>query len=146
MTEEWPKPPTRPPNSDYLRIPDTLVPTHYTIELKPDFYDEDPANFSLYGNVTIMMDVHKATKVITVQVRQITIDEDSISVTNENTGQQIQVESTEEFEDLEFYVINLLQEVEEGGLIRVFIQYTAPLKQDDVGLYYSRYYEDGKLR
>ena len=55
------------------------------------------------------------------------------------------VANAEEDTDLEFYRIMLEEEVEAGDVIVVFIGYTAPMYQDNTGLYYSRYYLGDQL-
>ena len=50
-TEPTPEP-TVPTTIDY-RLPETLVPSHYDIDLRPHYYDTNPENFWFEGNVTI---------------------------------------------------------------------------------------------
>jgi hypothetical protein len=46
----------------------------------------------------------------------------------------------------EFFIIRLGTSLAVGRTVKAFIPYTAPLRNDFVGIYYSRYYLDGQLK
>ena len=88
----------------------------------------------------------EATNLITVHNRTHQMTKDDVMVWYDDDNTPITVSETYFEEELEFFRIRLAQNVEVGRTIKVFIHYATPLTNDDVGLYYSRYYQDGQLK
>ncbi len=66
-------------DENYLRLPTDVLPYIYNIQLLP-FLDDD--NFTTHGFIEIFVDCFNATQNITMNALELTIDEDSIRVTN----------------------------------------------------------------
>ena len=61
------------------RLPTDLWPTHYILELQPDYYDEEPP-FYFNGTVAITFEVRNPTSVIYVSNRRLLIDASSLYI------------------------------------------------------------------
>ena len=128
-------------------MPSNLVPEHYNIELRPHFYDPDPANFLLEGNTTITLRVVEATSTVLVHYRTLVIEQEDVTVRYQDNGQEVPLKELEKDPVQEIYRFYLQSELEAGRTIVVFIHYTAPLTaKPRVGIYYSTYYEDDELK
>ena len=105
---------------------------------------DDPAKFKLRGNVTITLNVSKSTNVITIHTRSMWIYRFTVTIVDKGNDRQKTVRKT--FKKYGYFMITMKEYAKVGDIIRVYIKYSAPLKQDGVGIYYSRYYEDGVLK
>ena len=141
-TEPTPEP-TVPTTIDY-RLPETLVPSHYDIDLRPHYYDNNPENFWFEGNVTIHLACVEATSFIYTHTRDVTVN--SVEVTVVSSGENIQVRNTEHDLVRQFFIITLARTLVVGEEITVAIMYEGKIKQDLVGIYYSHYEEAGETK
>jgi hypothetical protein len=98
---------------DY-RIPRNLVPEHYDIEIRPDFYAPlQPSEFFLDGWVTVHMRCVTPTNLIHLHFRSMTINQQSVDVTEgENPAISIvsmSIDSVREFFIIEVWLRILLK-------------------------------------
>lgn len=121
-----------------VRLPTALTPLEYDVELKPDFYGDDPEAFSLQGSVTIRMKCVESTNNITVHINKLTVDPASVSV-RDAAGGEIAHNTPREDKDRQFYIIPLPQSLTPGQEYTVSMTFTGPLKDDLKGLYLSQY-------
>lgn len=118
---------------DY-RLPNDTKPVLYTIALETNVHE---GNFDFTGNVQIEIDVLKATDVITLHYRQLTILD--VKMLNEN-GREIDIVENWTFrEDREFLDINLTEMLEEEIPYTIVIDYEGTLRDDEAGFYRSSY-------
>ncbi|XP_056008322.1 putative aminopeptidase-2 isoform X2 [Ostrea edulis] len=131
---------TAPPsqvNTD-VRLPRSVLPELYTLELFPDLYQADPRNFTFSGNLTILVNCTENTSNITLHSNKITIDENSIVVKSLLRGGNL-FSSLSRDDELMFSVFNLNSELVAGEQYELSLRFTGPLKDDLHGLYYSTY-------
>jgi hypothetical protein len=72
--------------SSPVRLPTNVVPSHYTIEIRPivDKAPEDPQQFTAPGRVEIRLRCVTASQNITLHADEIEIDHEKVEVRKEN--------------------------------------------------------------
>lgn len=60
--------PTKPQVTD-VRLPNHVIPHHYSLELKPDFYGPDPNLFQFTGKVEILINCSRSTQEIVLHIK-----------------------------------------------------------------------------
>lgn len=79
-------PTTTVPGVIDVRLPKDLVPWKYHLKLRPHLYSDKPSEFYFNGSVEILLNVTKATDVITLHYRNLNISSEKITVTKEEGG------------------------------------------------------------
>ena len=130
---------------DY-RLPRNLYPEHYDIELRPDFYPPlTTSQFFFDGWVTLHLRCDVATDLIHIHFRSMTINGASLVVTS-SENPSIDVLGTSVDSVREFYIIQVDRPFKVGEQITVSMNFTGPIKNDYMGLYYSQYNESGQVK
>jgi aminopeptidase N len=122
-----------------VRLPRSVLPDLYTLELYPDIYQPSPANFSFSGSVTIDVHVVENTRNITLHINKLTIDEKTVKVVARINNAEIPISSFKQDVDRQFFIILLRQPLQKGSNYSVSMSFKGPLKDDLAGLYYSTY-------
>ncbi|XP_021377931.1 uncharacterized protein LOC110466016 isoform X1 [Mizuhopecten yessoensis] len=126
-----------------VRLPRSVIPKHYELELKPDMYGVDPSTFRFYGNVKIHVDCTVSTDNITLHINKLKIKETSVKVTEEGQGQRsISVSRIGYDEERQFLIVytNLTASTK----YVLSMDFDGPLKDDMTGLYLSSYTRGNK--
>lgn len=118
---------------DY-RLPNDTKPLLYRIILETGVHEGD---FGFTGSVEIEIDVVKATNVITLHQRQLTIVD--VKLLNEFGGETTLVDDWTFRDDREFLDINLTEMLEVNVGYMIAINYTGTLRDDEAGFYKSSY-------
>ncbi|KAK3769904.1 hypothetical protein RRG08_048116 [Elysia crispata] len=130
----------RPDKVTDVRLPDTVMPIHYDVELTPMFFASDPKDFTYSGETTLIVECMKPTDRISVHAKDIVIDQSTISVQgvvpNKADPSFLNMEIDE---DREFIILVMSGNLRVGQRYRIFLSYSAELKNDLHGLYYSQY-------
>lgn len=121
-----------------VRLPRSLVPKLYHLELTPDIYSEEPANFTFRGHVKIDMLCLNGTNNITLHVHKLEIL-NPIKVADITSGKEITVNSFQENREKQFLIVNLQNSLEAGHQYYIHIHFKGPLLPDLKGLYLSSY-------
>ncbi|XP_041373720.1 aminopeptidase N-like [Gigantopelta aegis] len=123
------------------RLPSTLKPVHYDVELKPNIYGNDTSNFQMNGSVSIDIDVLEATDNITLHSDWLNVTESSVSLVSDQpvtpTVVDVSVINT-----TQFLVISLDGSLVKGSRIRLKMNFTSRLRTDRFGFYSSSYLAD----
>ncbi|XP_062585470.1 uncharacterized protein LOC134247152 isoform X2 [Saccostrea cucullata] len=136
--------PTKQVNRN-VRLPRSVLPELYTLELFPDLYQPDPKNFTFSGNLTLLVNVTERTKNITLHSNMITIEESSIEVRALGGGGNL-FSSLSRKEELMFSIFNLNTELVPGQQYELSLKFSGPLKDDLAGLYYSTYTSNNQTK
>ncbi|KAK7475553.1 hypothetical protein BaRGS_00033186, partial [Batillaria attramentaria] len=121
------------------RLPPNLKPIYYDLEIKPDFYGNDPSTFSFTGHVTIHLECISPTNEIVLNSKNLSIAKSTIRVTEKASGAFSEVMSVDLEDDTEVMVIKVKEELGGGKQYTVEIQFEGPLTDDLAGLYLSSY-------
>ena len=125
-----------------IRLPTDIKPTQYDLMLTPDL---DPSsNFTTDGLVTIRLNTALEMKpsgisTVKLHIKQIIINESSVTVKDVSNNQNIPIMGHEYDLDREFYVIHLKDDLRPDSLYDVTIGFLAILNDDNDGFYRSSY-------
>ncbi|XP_069101890.1 uncharacterized protein [Argopecten irradians] len=122
-----------------VRLPRSLKPFLYELDIFPDIYKSDPQDFEFSGTVIIHITCEEATDNITLHSHLLTIDEDSVVVTSGSGAAGPNVVKISYDLERQFMMIDLDNELQAGNNYTLGIDFKGPLKDDMVGLYYSTY-------
>lgn len=122
-----------------VRLPRSVLPQLYTLEIYPDIYHPDPRNFTYSGSVDIDVLVVEETNNITLHINKLTVDPNSVRVLNSATFSIIQTGGLTEDKDRQFLVVSVLTPLQKGGNYTLSMSFRGPLTDDLAGLYYSSY-------
>ncbi|XP_068202064.1 aminopeptidase N-like [Palaemon carinicauda] len=121
--------------TDY-RLPTSLVPTHYKVELKP-FVN---GNFSILGRVVIDIKVMSKTSNITIHMADIITFNDTIKVMQ--NGNEVAITKHTYDPIREFYVGYLEKEISAGETIQLEMSFEGYLNDQMRGFYRSSYVDE----
>lgn len=120
----------------YVRLPRSIVPEHYDVELQPYLV---PDNFTFDGKVRILIKVLEPTNNVTVHINNITVDAGSVRLTEAGSGSAVEVTKTSEDELRQFYILHLKQDLKQGAEYEVSMEYVGSLNDQLTGFYRSSY-------
>ena len=144
--EPEPEPEPEPPAKVRdVRLPLHLIPEGYRVRLLPSL--EEDGDFTFTGEVTLTLLAAAAGRNVTVHVKDLVVENDTISVRDTTTGYDLTVSGVKYDADREFLVILLPRDVQLQHRYDVTIRYTGNLKDKLAGFYRSSYKDpQGKKR
>ncbi|RUS70352.1 hypothetical protein EGW08_021885, partial [Elysia chlorotica] len=123
-----------------VRLPDTIMPVHYDVELTPMFFADDPKDFTFSGKTTLIVECKNSTSTISVHAKDIVINQTAIRFEGEVPRRNDPRFLNMEIDDKrEFINLHLSKDLTVGQRYKIFLSYSAKLKSDLHGLYYSKY-------
>ena len=126
-----------------VRLPTHLEPVHYNLELVPFLI---PDNFTIRGQVEIEVLCRLPAANITLHAADLEIENNTVTVNDLSSGDEIEVVNVAYDEAREFFILNTGSELEKGKKYVIKIQYTAFLKDNLKGFYrYLHLYFDNPL-
>ena len=129
------------------RLPRTLIPSVYTVELFPDIYAENPENFTFSGSVTIEIFCNENTDNLTLNSRQLSLLENSVEISSSDRNvadpQFLSLSYNKDWQLVTFITKN---QFIKGHNYSIMMNFTGPLLDDLQGLYYSSYKEGSATR
>lgn len=143
------KPPsTVPPDIKLtdIRLPRTLTPLQYDLEITPYLYTGDEKNFYFNGKVGITINCKEATKIVTLHANMLKIDFATVTLTQVTPKSDVQVVKMTEDKKRQFVHFFLSDDMVKGNEYILFMEFTGPLKTDLKGFYLSSYEENGQKR
>lgn len=125
------------PQVSNVRLPRHLVPEVYKVRLVP-FIKKD--NYTIRGDIAITMEcVESGSSNVTMHIADMTLDNDTITVEEENTGKQLSVREHKYDKDREFYIAQLDKKLVKGMKYVVRINFVSKLSASLKGFYRSVY-------
>ena len=125
-----------------VRLPDTLIPVHYWLTIRPDIYTGDPETFGFNATSTVEIDVLKATNVITLHARSLVM-QDKDWILYDSTMSQMVINSVSYEESKQFYHLTARDQLKVGEQYYVKVKYTGPVDDTLLGIYWSSYKDNG---
>ncbi len=127
--------------TSYLKVRDVLLPRHlspelYKLELVPFII---PDNFTIRGHMELTMNCVSSAKNVTLHAADLTIDNDTISLVEMDTGKPIGINKHAYDLDREFYIAHLDRALVPGKKYKITIDYVAILNDNLRGFYRSVY-------
>jgi aminopeptidase N len=145
LTTMPPEETTSQPEMLNYRLPTSLLPVHYTVVLRPDFYSKNVSLFSTPGYVKILINCTENTDNITLHINKITFDNSTVKVyhIHTHTSHSIGVSMVTENKDLQFLIVHTTSMLMAGDMYMLEMNFTAALLDDLAGLYYSTFDRNG---
>ena len=119
-----------------FRLPRHLIPELYNVKLVPFII---PDNFTIRGHLDLTMDCLLAAQNVTLHVADMTLDNDTITLMNMETGDTIPIEKHAYDLDREFYIAHLSKPLIPGQKYKISIGFVAILNDKLKGFYRSAY-------
>ncbi|KAJ8311772.1 hypothetical protein KUTeg_011127 [Tegillarca granosa] len=118
-----------PPAPVYVRLPRTIIPDLYALELKPNMYDTNPETFTFEGSVKIRMLCIVNTQNITLHADNLNITTENVSIVEEGGGL---VEYSEMTTDnaRQFLIFHLTRKLTANKYYTIELPFIGPLKND----------------
>ena len=129
-----------------IRLPRTLTPLQYDLEITPHLYTGDEKDFYFYGKVGITIKCKEATKIVTIHANMLKIDFSTVTLTQVAPNAYVNVVNMTEDKKRQFVHFFLSDDMVKGKEYRLFMKFTGPLKTDLKGFYLSSYKENGQKR
>ena len=129
-----------------IRLPRTLTPLQYDLEITPYLYTGDEKDFYFDGKVGIRIKCKEATKIVTVHANMLKINVATVTLTQVAPKADIHVVKMTEDKKRHFVHFFLNNDMVKGKEYRLFMEFTGPLKTDLKGFYLSSYEENGQKR
>lgn len=125
-----------------MRLPLSVKPLAYDVELKPNLYDGPVEEFTFDGYVQIKLEVMESTNNITLHSNKLTILDDSYSL-RDSADSDVPIRNYEFDTERQFLIFYLLNDLTQG---EYFLQmnFSGPLTDDLTGLYLSQYERDNR--
>ena len=115
-----------------VRLPGHLEPLHYSLELTPFLV---PDNFTIRGQVEMEVLCLLPASNITLHAADLEIENNTVTVSDMSSGEEVSVLGVAYDEAREFFIINTGAEMEKGKKYVIKIKYTAYLKDNLKGFY-----------
>lgn len=127
-----------------LRLPRSIVPISYDLKLIPFLFD---GNFTFNGEVKILINVTETCRNITLHAVALNIYSHDVSVSlaadlngvRNSDAPLLGIQRQTFVEPKQFYVIEMMEQLERGHLYHVHIKYTGVLNDLLQGFYRSSY-------
>lgn len=128
----------------YVRLPRSIIPEHYDVELQPYII---PDNFTFDGKVRILIKVFEPTDNVTLHINNITVDTDSVKLTDSQSGDLVEIASTSEDAERQFFILHLKSNLMKDAEYEVYMEFLGSLTDQLAGFYRSSYTDsDGNKR
>lgn len=128
----------------YIRLPRSVEPEHYDVELQPYII---PDNFTFDGKVKILIKVLEGTDNVTLHINNITVDTATLRLIEAASGDQVEIASTSEDAERQFYILHLKNNLKQGSMYEVYMEFLGSLTDQLAGFYRSSYTDgDGNKR
>lgn len=124
-------------SDDNYRLPMIYRPEHYDLRILTHLNGADELRFE--GEVRIEFRVLDETRNITLNAKNLTIDETRITL-NSSRGNHC-LADFEVNDDKEFYIVKLCEELQRDEIYELFMPFKAPLNANQTGYYWSSYNE-----
>ncbi|KAH6930394.1 hypothetical protein HPB50_013179 [Hyalomma asiaticum] len=124
-----------PPLPKNVRLPRSLVPVHYDVELTPTL----EGNFTFNGSVAILVLCASETWNVTLHIKDLNVSDVSVSESDAAGGSRLEHDRHDEDKRLQFLVIKLKRPLTAGSNYTVRMNFIGLLNDDLAGFYRSSY-------
>lgn len=123
-----------------VRLTDDVIPEHYDLELRPDFYSGNMADFRSYGHVSIRVHCQRATSRIRLHVNALNISIATVTDAADGMEKPLKQDGGVSEDKLrQFLELRLSEPLEAGHKYLINLTFSGPLKDDLDGMYVSSY-------
>ncbi|CAL1530306.1 unnamed protein product [Lymnaea stagnalis] len=128
-----------------LRLPTSVKPAHYDIELQLYMNGSDPKDFRFKGHVKIQIKCVKATDQVILHANILKVNHQSIRFRGaESSGVDPSYTRSHEDGYAQFFIVHLSKDMQAGKTYILEMNFTSPMSSDLLGLYYTSNKIDGR--
>lgn len=120
----------------YIRLPRSIVPEHYDIELQPYIIEN---NFTFDGKVKIVIKVLEPTDNVTVHINNVTVESGSVRLRDLQSRKDQEIWSKSQDEEKQFYILHLKENLKKDAKYEIYMEYVGSLNDQLTGFYRSSY-------
>ncbi|MGH0179337.1 UNVERIFIED_CONTAM: hypothetical protein FKN15_020662 [Acipenser sinensis] len=131
---------------DESRLPDSLIPSGYSVTLWPSLKPNDKGMFTFKGNSTVVFKCEKKTDLIVIHSRLLNLTtkgQHLADVRDVSSSKSVDIQYSCLDTSNEFLVVQLRANLTEGKTYEMITDFTGELSDDLVGFYRSEYMEGG---
>lgn len=131
---------------DESRLPDSLIPSGYSVTLWPSLKPNDEGMFTFKGNSTVVFKCEKKTDLIVIHSRLLNLTtkgQHLADVRDVSSSKSVDIQYSCLDTSNEFLVVQLRANLTEGKTYEMITDFTGELSDDLVGFYRSEYMEGG---
>ncbi|CAM4627731.1 aminopeptidase N [Caretta caretta] len=140
----------RPANPwNNFRLPQSLVPEHYTVTLQPFLTPSASSLYIFKGNSTVRFSCQNATNLILIHSKKLNYTLQGtflVSLQGVNGSSPPPITNTWLETETQYLVVQLQGQLEKGKSYELVSSFTGELADDLAGFYRSEYVEDGETR
>ncbi|KAM8974074.1 aminopeptidase N-like isoform 3-T3 [Pelodytes ibericus] len=140
--------PTTPSNDPWnkYRLPKTLKPYHYDVELRPVLEKNAQGLYVFYGKSTAYFTCVEATNLVIIHSNKLNFTTPTKAVLRDSNTNDLPVSKVEEVLLTNYLVLHVVNSLEVGKNYSVHTDYIGELADDLAGFYRSEYVEDGETK
>ena len=136
--------PADPTLQNDLRLPTTIIPIMYDVELKPYIYGTDPEMFTFDGYVRIRILCQSHCTNITLHSLKLNIDRASAKLVHTGRAKIPTIQKIVHDDRRQFLIFHLSQPLSDGHQYLLQVNFTGRLEDDLNGFYLSSYKRGNK--
>ncbi|XP_040198386.1 aminopeptidase N-like [Rana temporaria] len=135
--------PTTPASNelwDQYRLPKSLIPDHYDVDLKPVLEKNAQGLFVFHGKSVAHFRCNQTTNVVIIHSNKLNY---SSCVLQDDAGKNLTINKVETVVRTNYLVLHLAENLQTGKTYRLHTEFIGELADDLAGFYRSEYVEDG---
>lgn len=135
--------PTTPASNelwDQYRLPKSLIPDHYDVDLRPVLEKNAQGLFVFHGKSVAHFRCNEITNVVIIHSNKLNY---SSCVLQDDAGKNLTISKQETVVRTNYLVLHLAENLQTGKTYRLHTEFIGELADDLAGFYRSEYVEDG---
>lgn len=136
--------PTTPASTepwDSYRLPKTLLPYHYDVDLRPVLEKDNWGLYVFYGKSVAHFKCENSTNLVIIHSKKLNYTKNV--VLQDDTDRDITINREQLVEKTTYLVLHLAESLQSGKTYRLHTEFIGELADDLAGFYRSEYVEDG---
>ncbi|CAH2274213.1 aminopeptidase N [Pelobates cultripes] len=140
---------TTPPSNDpwdKYRLPKTLKPYHYDVELRPVLEKNAEGLYVFHGKSEAFFTCEEATNLVIIHSIKLNFTTNPKAILRDSSGNALTVSKIEEVSLTQYLVLHVANPLEVGKHYSLYTEFVGELADDLAGFYRSEYVEDGETK
>ncbi|XP_053320874.1 aminopeptidase N-like isoform X2 [Spea bombifrons] len=129
-----------------FRLPKSLIPYHYDVELKPVLEKNSQGLYIFFGKSTVYFTCKEATKYVVIHSNKLNFTTPTKAVLRDAAFTDLPVLRVDEVPVTQYLVVHAVNNLEVGKNYSLFTTFRGELADDLAGFYRSEYVEDGQTK
>ncbi|KAM5171352.1 aminopeptidase N-like isoform 1-T2 [Mantella aurantiaca] len=128
---------------DSYRLPKTLIPDHYDVDLRPVLEKDNRGLYVFHGKSVAHFKCVNSTNLVIIHINKLNI---SNFVLKDDTNINIKVNKEQIVEKTNYFVLHLDESLKNGKTYTLHTEFIGELADDLAGFYRSEYVENGETK